>query len=170
MSERRPFWVIVGSLLFFALAPGTVAGWVPFWLTGWRAQPPLPGIASFRVAGGALVVFGLGSLVECFGRFTVVGLGTPAPIAPPTRLVVSGQYRHVRNPMYVAILAIVVGQSLVLGSGVLLRYAALVWVLFHAWVLLYEEPTLESQFGASYAVYRRNVRRWWPRVRPWSGS
>ena len=115
-----------------------------------------------------MILAGLGSLLDSFARFVFVGLGTPAPVAPPTRLVVSGQYRHVRNPMYVAVLAIVIGQGLVLGSGVL-RYAALLWLLFHAFVVLYEEPRLGSRFGAPCEVYRRNVRRWWPRTKPWVG-
>ncbi len=166
MSERRAAWVAIGSLLFFALAPGTVAGLIPFWLTGWRVEGPFSGASIFRVAGALIVFAGLGSLVECFARFVLVGLGTPAPIAPPTRLVASGQYRYVRNPMYLAILGIVVGQGLVLGRVVVLQYAALLWLLFHAWVVLYEEPTLSAQFGASYQEYRHHVRRWWPRLRP----
>ena len=88
-------------------------------------------------------------------------------MAPPTQLVVSGQYRHVRNPMYVAVLAIVLGQSLVLGSARLLAYAALVWLVVHAWVLGYEEPKLTRTFGAAYREYREKVGRWWPRARPW---
>ncbi len=131
-------------------------------------QPPLLEIPALRIAGGALLIAGLAILLECFGRFAIVGLGTPAPIAPPTRLVVSGYYRHVRNPMYVAILGIVVGQSLLLGSGALLPYALLVWLVFHVWVMVYEEPTLAAQFGASYETYCSHVRRWWPRVKPWS--
>ena len=169
VSERRAWWAIIGSLVFFVLAPGTIAGWVPFWLTGWHMQPPFLGVPGLRVAGASLLILGLASLVESFLRFATVGLGTPAPIAPPTRLVVSGQYRHVRNPMYVAILGMLVGQSLILGSTVLLRYALVVWLVFHAWVLIYEEPKLMAQFGPSYEAYRQNVRRWWPRIRPWSG-
>ena len=169
MSEPRAWWALLGSLVFLVIAPGTVAGWVPFWLTGWRMQPPLLGVSGLRVVGAALVVVGVASLLESFLRFAIVGLGTPAPIAPPSHLVVSGQYRHVRNPMYVAILAMVVGQGLVLGSVALLRYAAVLWLLFTLFVLLYEERTLEAQFGPSYEAYRQNVRRWWPRIRPWSG-
>jgi protein-S-isoprenylcysteine O-methyltransferase Ste14 len=168
MSERGGPRRLVGSLLFLVLAPGTVVGLVPFWLTRWRVERPLLGAPILRVAGAALVCAGLASLLDSFARFVFVGLGTPAPIAPPRRLVVSGQYRHVRNPMYVAVLAVVIGQGLVLGSGVLLWYAVLLWLLFHAFVVLYEEPRLGSRFGASYREYCRNVRRWWPRVRPWA--
>jgi protein-S-isoprenylcysteine O-methyltransferase Ste14 len=168
MSERGGPWRLVGSLLFLVLMPGTVVGLVPYWLTRWRVEEPFLGVPILRVAGVLMVLAGLGSLIDSFARFVFVGLGTPAPIAPPTRLVVSGQYRHVRNPMYVAILAIVIGQGLVLGSGALLGYAALLWLLFHLFVVLHEEPRLASRFGAPYEVYRRSVRRWWPRVEPWA--
>ena len=168
MSGRGASWLLIASLLFLVLAPGTVAGLIPYWLTGWRAGEPFLGASILRVAGASLVLAGLASLLDSFARFIFVGLGTPAPIAPPTRLVVSGQYRHVRNPMYVAILVIVIGQSLVLGSGALLEYAALLWLFFHLFVVLYEEPRLGSRFGASYREYCRNVRRWWPRVEPWA--
>jgi protein-S-isoprenylcysteine O-methyltransferase Ste14 len=126
------------------------------------------GASFLRVAGASMIVAGLVSLIDSFARFALLGLGTPAPVAPPRVLVVCGQYRHVRNPMYVAVLVMVIGQAMVLGSGILLRYAGVLWLLFHLFVVLYEEPTLGSRFGASYNVYRQNVRRWWPRVRPWT--
>jgi protein-S-isoprenylcysteine O-methyltransferase Ste14 len=130
-------------------------------------QPAVLETPALRIVGGVVLIAGLASLVECFARFVIVGLGTPAPIAPPRQLVVSGQYRYVRNPMYVAILAILVGQSLLLGSLGLLPYALLMWLVFHAWVLVYEEPKPGAQFGASYAECCGYVRRWWPRIMPW---
>jgi len=169
VTEGRAWRAVVGSFVFFVAAPGTVAGWVPFRLTHWHMEPPLLGLPASRVAGGMLVIAGLASLVESFLRFALVGLGTPAPVAPPARLVISGQYSHVRNPMYVAVVTLILGQSLAFGSVVLLRYGVVVWLLFHAFVLLYEEPTLRARFGPAYESYRRNVGRWWPRVRPWSG-
>jgi protein-S-isoprenylcysteine O-methyltransferase Ste14 len=159
-------WAIPGTIVFFILAPGTVAVLVPYALTRWRVQGAAPGGAIGAVVGTVLILGGVASLVESFARFALKGLGTPAPVAPPTQLVVSGQYRYVRNPMYVAILAIVLGQSLVLGSVRLLAYAALVWVVVHVWVLAYEEPTLTRTFGPSYREYRQRVRRWWPRLTP----
>jgi protein-S-isoprenylcysteine O-methyltransferase Ste14 len=169
VTERRAWWASVGSLVFFLLVPGTVAGWVPFWLTGWHVHAPFSGLQILRVMGAIFILVGLASLVDSFVRFALVGLGTPAPVAPPTKLVVSGQYRHVRNPMYVAVLLILIGQSLLLGSVAVLRYSLLVWALFHGFVLLYEEPTLTARFGPSYEAYRKHVGRWWPRIRPWSG-
>ena len=167
MGEPRAAWVIPGSLLFLVLAPGSVAGLIPFALTGWRVGSLFLGLPLGRAAGALLVGLGLASLLESFARFALRGFGTPAPVAPPTQLVVSGQYRYVRNPMYVAILAIVLGQSLLLGRAVLLVYAGALWFVFHTWVVVYEERTLATRFGLSFQAYRAHVRRWWPRVTPW---
>ena len=158
---------VLGSFVFFWIAPGTVAGWVPYALSRWRMQPPLLGVASLRIVGGVLATMGVAGLVECFARFAITGRGTPAPIAPPERLVVSGFYRYVRNPMYVFVLAAITGQALLLGNSVLLEYAGVVWLLFHGFVLVYEEPILRRQFGPSYEAYRKHVPRWFPRLTPW---
>src|ERR671914_741419 len=85
----------------------------------------------------------------------------------PDRLVVGGLYRYVRNPMYVAVLAAIVGQGLLLGQLGLLLYAAALWLIVAVFVRWYEEPTLTRRFGADYEVYRRAVPAWWPRLRPW---
>jgi protein-S-isoprenylcysteine O-methyltransferase Ste14 len=100
-------------------------------------------------------------------RFFVEGFGTPAPVAAPERLVVGGVYRYVRNPMYVAVLAAIVGQALLLGRLELLLYAGAAWLVVAAFVRWYEEPTLARRFGADYEAYRRAVPAWWPRLRPW---
>ena len=110
---------------------------------------------------------GAGVLVQAFARFVAEGLGTPAPVAPTRELVVGGLYRYVRNPMYLAVLATIVGQALVLGRLVLLPYAAVMAVAFVVFVHWYEEPTLAEQFGARYQAYRRAVPGWWPRRHPW---
>jgi len=120
-----------------------------------------------RVLGAILLVTGLMALIRAFVRFVMEGLGTPAPIAAPERLVVGGVYRYVRNPMYVAVLAAIVGQALFLGRLGLLLYAGVVWVAVAAFVRFYEEPTLTRRFGADYEAYRRAVPAWWPRLRPW---
>jgi protein-S-isoprenylcysteine O-methyltransferase Ste14 len=156
-----------GSAVFFALAPGVVAGLVPWWLTGWEVRTPLPWWLPLRVVGVVLLATGAGVLVHAFTRFVVEGLGTPAPVAPTRELVVGGLYRYVRNPMYLAVLAAIVGQALVLGRLGLLAYAAAVCAAFVVFVHWYEEPTLARQFGARYEAYRRAVPGWWPRRRPW---
>ena len=156
----------LGSMVFFALAPGVVAGLIPWWLTGWKAARPawwLP----LRAAGAVLLLAGVGVLVHAFARFVVEGLGTPAPVAPTRELVVGGLYRYVRNPMYLAVLAAIVGQALLLGRPVLLAWAVAVAAAFVAFVRGYEEPTLADQFGERYQTYRAAVPGWWPRRHPW---
>ena len=151
----------------FALAPATAAGLVPWLLTRWEVQSPVPGGAVAQVAGALLVGAGASVVANSFVRFATEGVGTPAPFAPPKHLVVSGLYRHVRNPMYVSIAAAVVGQGLLLGQPKLFGYAALAAVPVAAFVRFYEEPALARKFGAEYEEYRRNVPRWLPRLTPW---
>jgi len=157
----------VGSAMFFLAAPGVVAGLVPWLLTGWRVREPVPYMAPVRLLGAVLLAAGLVVVIQAFVRFVVEGLGTPAPVAAPDRLVVGGPYRHVRNPMYVAMLAVVVGQALILGWPGLLMYAAALWLIVAWFVRFYEEPTLAPAFGARYEASRRAVPAWWPRLRPW---
>ena len=151
-----------GSALFFVLAPGVVAGLIPWWLTAWEREELW---APLRVAGGAMLVAGVGVLLHAFARFVVEGLGTPAPVAPTERLVVGGLYRYVRNPMYLAVLAAIVGQALLLGHLELLAYAAVIAGASVAFVRFYEEPTLHRQFGEEYEAYRAAVPPWIPRIR-----
>ena len=153
--------------MFFLVGPGIVAGLIPWWLTGWRVREPVPYWAPMRVLGVILLAAGLFALVQAFVRFVVEGSGTPAPIAAPERLVVGGLYSYVRNPMYVAVLAVIVGQALILGQLVLLPYAATFWLITAAFVRWYEEPALTRRFGADYEAYRRAVPAWRPRLRPW---
>jgi protein-S-isoprenylcysteine O-methyltransferase Ste14 len=160
---------LLGSFLFFCIAPATVAGWVPWWLTRWELRPPLFDGAASRWLGALLVAVGAATVVESFARFALKGIGTPAPIAPTRHLVVSGLYRHLRNPMYVGVVVAIVGQALWFGSVELLVYAAIAWAVVFLFVLLYEEPTLKKQFGAEYEAYRAQVPRWLPRLRPWRG-
>jgi protein-S-isoprenylcysteine O-methyltransferase Ste14 len=159
-------WPAAGSAIFFVLAPGTVAGLVPYLLTRWERHDWYGWTVPARVVGALLLVGGLAALVECFRRFATEGRGTPAPIAPPQTLVVHGLYRHVRNPIYVALLTIVAGEALLLGRFVLLGYAVVLWLLFTAFVILYEEPKLRATFGVAYARYRATVPRWVPRLTP----
>ena len=154
-----------GSAVFLVVAPGVVAGLGPWLLTGWHtSDPPTPLV----VLGAGLIALGTGVLLHAFVRFVVEGRGTPAPIAATDRLVVGGLYRHVRNPMYLAVAATIVGQALLLGRPVLLAYAAVFWAVVATFVHSYEEPTLSAQYGEEYAVYRRAVPGWWPRLRGWS--
>lgn len=159
-----------GSLVFLALVPGVVAGIVPWWLTGWHVREPLPYPEGVRTVGIALVAGGVAALLESFRRFVVEGLGTPAPVAPTASLVVGGLYRYVRNPMYLAVAAIILGQALLLGQFVLLAYGAAFVLAVTAFVRFYEEPTLRRRFGAEYERYTRAVPRWLPRRTAWDGG
>ena len=156
-----------GSAIFLAIAPGIVAGLIPWWLTGWQM---LPGWLPLRVFGALLTVAGAVFLLQAFARFVSEGRGTPAPIAPTEKLVVGGVYRYVRNPMYLSVLAAIVGQALLLAQPVLLVYAAIVCDAVVSFVLAYEEPTLSKRYGVEYEVYRRAVPGWMPRLTPWTGS
>jgi protein-S-isoprenylcysteine O-methyltransferase Ste14 len=158
---------VVGTVLFLLLAPGTVAGLVPWWISGWKFEPPWLGIAWTRWLGVALIAAGAPALLDSFARFALQGRGTPAPVLPTDRLVVTGLYRHVRNPMYVGVVTVVLGQGLLIGSARVLGYGVWLWLLFHLFVLGYEEPTLERSFGTEYDRFCRNVPRWIPRIRPW---
>jgi len=161
---------IVGSAVFFVIAPGGVAGLVPWWISRWRMEAPLLGTSAVRVAGVLLIAGGLAVLLDSFARFALQGEGTPAPVAPPRHLVVSGLFRYVRNPIYVADVAIILGQALLFGSVRTLLYGGVVWVGCHLFVRAYEEPTLRNRFGREYEEFYANVPRWIPRLRPWQGS
>ncbi len=158
---------ILGSALFFAVAPSTVAGLVPWWITRWEFRPPFFDLDATRAVGILLIVAGLPGLVDSFARFALQGLGTPAPIAPTQNLVVTGLYRYVRNPIYIAVVAVILGQAILFGDWRLMIYGGLMWLAFHAFVLAYEEPVLAQQFGVQYEDFRANVPRWIPRLSPW---
>ena len=164
----RTAQAIAGSALFFIAAPCVVAGLVPWLLTD-RYHLPLSAVPGFVAVGTILIVAAAALLLHAFARFALEGLGTPAPVAPTERLVVGGIYRHVRNPMYVAVLSIILGQALLFSSWTLVAYAAIGAIVMGSFVRLYEEPTLARRYGAEYETYRRNVPGWLPRLTPWRG-
>lgn len=167
MHERMR--AIGGSIVFLFIAPGIVAGVIPWAVSGYRFEPAWLGFEPTRWAGVALLLLGGTLLLETFARFALDGLGTPAPIAPTKTLVLTGSYRFVRNPMYVAVVSLILGQALLFGSLATLIWGVIVWITVHLFVLGYEEPTLSSTYGAQYARYRANVPRWLPRLTPWRG-
>ena len=166
-NAMNHFSALAGSALFLVVAPGSLAVWVPWTLCRWRFAPPLLGLFSLQILGALLIAAGLPVLLDSFARFALQGLGTPAPIAPPRHLVVTGLYRYVRNPMYVALVSLIFGQGLLFGSVQVLEYGLALWLGFHLFVLLYEEPTLRGKFGGEYEEFCANVQRWIPRLRPW---
>jgi protein-S-isoprenylcysteine O-methyltransferase Ste14 len=166
----RRFSAVLGSAFFLLIAPGTVAGLVPWWISGWRIQSALLNFPPFRWLGALLIVVGIPLLLDSFARFALKGLGTPAPVFPTKHLVVSGLYRYVRNPMYLAVGAVILGQGLLFGNARVLEYGVLVCLGFHLFVLLYEEPVLRRSFGAEYEAFCANVGRWIPRLSAWHGA
>jgi len=158
---------IFGSAIFLVLAPGLLAGYVPWLISRWQVNPPIFGASWLRVLGIVLMAAGLPVLLDSFARFAIEGFGTPAPVFPTQHLIVTGLYRYVRNPMYVAVLSLIVGQGFLFGSVAVLEYAVVVWAGFCLFVLFYEEPTLRSTYGQEFEQFRANVPAWIPRLRPW---
>ncbi len=144
-----------------------VAGLVPWWISRWSLRPPFLGFTPVRVVGVVLIAASIPVLLESFARFALQGIGTPAPVFPTRHLVVKGFYRYVRNPMYVAVVSLILGQALLLGDIRLLAYAIFCWLAMHLFVLAYEEPTLRKSFGSEYEIFCAHVPRWLPRPRPW---
>jgi protein-S-isoprenylcysteine O-methyltransferase Ste14 len=157
----------LGSLLFLVIAPGTVAVLIPWAISGWALDAGWPLV--LRVAGFALTGLGAVALLACFAQFVREGRGTPAPVAPTETLVVHGLYRYVRNPMYLAVGAVILGQALAFPSLGVLVWAAVFAVAVVVFVLAYEQPTLARRYGEEYHAYCRAVPGWWPRRTAWRG-
>jgi protein-S-isoprenylcysteine O-methyltransferase Ste14 len=153
----------IGSLIFLVLAPGVVAGLIPWLITRWQPLPAGSGLGALRWAGLVLIVAGLVVVVEAFARFAWDGLGTPAPVAPTRTLVISGFYRYVRNPIYVAVTALIFGQAVLFASWAVALYGVVIAAAFATFVRLYEEPTLRRAYGDEYEAYCATTPRWIPR-------
>jgi protein-S-isoprenylcysteine O-methyltransferase Ste14 len=157
--------VYLKALFFLILFPGTFAVYIPYWIVSNRSEKPTPDFNTWGILGLFLVAPGIAILLWCVWDFAHSGKGTPAPIDPPKTLVVKGLYRHIRNPMYVGVLMILLGESLLYRSYAILAYASVVFLLFNAFVRLYEERALAKKFGDSYERYRNEVPRWIPRLK-----
>ena len=160
----RKITATAGSAVFLLIAPGGVAGLVPWWLTGWQMGAAYR--APVQITGAVLAAAGAVALLAAFTQFAIQGRGTPAPPAPTAQLVIRGLYRYVRNPMYLAVLAVITGQALLLSRPILLGYAAAVATAFIAFVYGYEQPKLARRYGAQYQAYKRAVPGWWPHLPP----
>jgi protein-S-isoprenylcysteine O-methyltransferase Ste14 len=158
----------IGSFGFLLVTPGTVCGLIPALITGWRR--PEDSVPWVDACGWLLVLAGAAVLVHAFVAFAWHGRGTPAPTAPTERLVVEGAYRYVRNPMYVAVLAVVLGQVLLFASWGLFTYLVILALTVDVFVHTYEEPTLRESYGAAYDDFCAHVPRWLPRATPWRGA
>jgi len=156
---------LLKTAVFFVLVPGTFAGYIPYRMLARRGMWTMPEWGVRSAAGALLIVLGIAGLAWCGWHFAIRGRGTPAPFDPPRRLVVLGLYRFVRNPMYVSVATILIGESLFFSSYALLGYLLACWVFIHLVVVLYEEPTLREEFGEGYEEYCKQVPRWLPRLR-----
>ena len=151
----------IKNLLFTLLMPGSLVVWIPWLLLrAWH-----PGPRGWHHLGWIPITFGASLYLSCVWRFGAEGKGTPAPIDPPTEMVARGPYRRVRNPMYIGLIALLAGESLLFGSTLLLAYAGGALLVFQLFVRLYEEPALRRKFGTDYDHYCAEVPRWLPRIR-----
>jgi protein-S-isoprenylcysteine O-methyltransferase Ste14 len=159
---------LIISILFVIFGgPGIILVYVPLWITHFRlpASEPL----WQRLAAGVLIALGTLPLIESARRFVFVGRGTLVPTAPTEHLVVSGFYRHVRNPMYVGVVTALVGEAVLFEGPAMAAYVLLVWLGFHLFVCFHEEPALTRRYGEEYLRFKRYVPRWLPRLTPWTG-
>ena len=154
--------IALKTSLFTILVPGAATVLVPYLLltSGFQLFPRE--IGAWRILGLPPILLGALTYLWCAWDFTFTGRGTPAPIDPPKELVVKGLYRYVRNPMYVGITLILLGEALLFESAVLFLYVGLLLVWFQLFIVYYEEPTLRRLFGASYESYCKSVSRWIP--------
>lgn len=159
----------IGTIVFLFLAPGIVAGLIPWAISQYRIPWQPPWLVPVAIVAGLALVAGVVVLLDAFVRFARAD-GTPAPPAPTAHLVVVGPYRFVRNPMYVAVLAIILAQALLFASWGVLVYALVAFAAVLLFVKTYEEPTLTATYGEEYLEYKKNVRGWVPRVKAWSGA
>jgi protein-S-isoprenylcysteine O-methyltransferase Ste14 len=155
----------IASAAFFVVAPGTVVGLVPWLITRWEITGSGLPWRLLQAIGVVLIVAGLIPPVHAFVQFVKAG-GTPMPIAPTQCLVVTGFNRYVRNPMYLGLIVVMLGQALLFGSLALVLWAAAFWIITASFVRWYEEPTLVDEYDGEYEEYRRHVHAWLPRVHP----
>ncbi len=150
----------VRNIFFTLLQPGIVAGLIPYWIMRNRGEWVFPMIPSWSNVGILIFVPGLIILLSCIADFARKGKGTLSPADPTRKLVVSGLYRYSRNPMYVGVMLMLGGETVFFASWMLAGYSVLIFVLFYAFVIRFEEPRLKKDFGEEYIAYSRSVRRW----------
>jgi protein-S-isoprenylcysteine O-methyltransferase Ste14 len=158
----RALGPILKTIVFTIVVPGSVLVLIPSWILGGFPKPA-PGPLTWL--GILLIVLGAAIYFRCAWEFAVHGLGTPAPIAPTKFLVTTALHRYVRNPMYIGVFGVILGEAATFRSSRLLAYAAFFCVTVELFVVFYEEPTLRRQFGESYEEYRRSAPRWIPKFK-----
>lgn len=157
--------VLLRSAVFTLLVPGTVVGLIPWLILRQMPSGEVNWRAASSIAGLAAIAAGLGIYARCAWEFGARGKGTPAPWDPPQRVVTTSLYQRTRNPMYLGMILVLLGETALFTSAALLGWALFMLVAFHLRVVLYEEPILRREFGETYESYRQSVPRWLPRVR-----
>jgi protein-S-isoprenylcysteine O-methyltransferase Ste14 len=161
-------WLTLKNILFVILVPGTVAGYLPYFILRKSGDLSCPSMSVQTLLAAILCLPGICILANCIWEFAAYGRGTPAPFDPPKLLVARGIYRYTRNPMYSGVLLILLSETLLFASRALLIYVVAVFAGFHLYVLLFEEPRLRKRFGESYREYCHAVPRWGFTHRPFS--
>jgi protein-S-isoprenylcysteine O-methyltransferase Ste14 len=157
-------WLWFRAAIWFLIAPGMIGILIPHLIATSGGEPP-PAPAPVRIVAMVLFFAGLAVLVWCFALFVIRGRGTPDPSKPPTHIVTSGPYRFSRNPMYVAVMTMVLGAFISTGHMGLAVYLVALMVIFHLRVTRFEEPWCARTFGSAFDDYRRRVPRWLGRTR-----
>ena len=156
--------LLLKNILFTVLVPGTVAVYIPLRIAARPAAATQHDWRAWQITALLPLLLGAAIYFWCLWDFATSGGGTPAPIDAPRRLVLRGLYRYVRNPMYIGVLLVIAGLAAYFRSWPILFYGAVVWMFFHLFVLLVEEPLLGRKFGETYLSYRKDVGRWLPRA------
>lgn len=171
-AERSPVeWQTAAKALAFAVVvPGTVIIFVPYMILSGFGRIEWPGVSLQSVLSGTLAMLGIGLLGHSIWGFAAHGHGTPAPIDPPKVLVLRGLYRNTRNPMYLGVTITLVAETLFFSSAGMLIYSGVIFLGFHLFVTLYEEPTLRVRFGREYEEYCRAIPRWGLALRKFEGK
>lgn len=153
--------LLLRNFLFTILQPGVVTVLIPFLILYYSRTELLPGRwTALNVAGAVVMVAGTCILLNCVLRFATEGKGTISPIDPTKKLVIRGLYKYSRNPMYVGVMFIMIGEAVFIWSLALAIYAAIVFAAFNLFIVLHEEPRCRREFGSEYEDYYRRVRRW----------
>lgn len=155
-------FLFLRSLFWTVLMPGTVTIYIPYLIVTRWSPAAITRLGAAQLLSLIPILLGAAILLHCIRSFAVIGRGTLSPLDAPRLLVIKGLYRYIRNPMYVGVILILLGEALLFESLVLLEYAAGCFVLFNLMIMLYEEPALRSRFGESYLRYCRAVGRWLP--------
>ncbi|NIS79459.1 MAG: isoprenylcysteine carboxyl methyltransferase [Anaerolineales bacterium] len=162
MGTHTRAWI--GTILFTLLAPGSVTILAPYSLIRWASSDMNLTLGVYRWLGLVPILIGILFYAWTVSDFVRKGGGTPAPIDPPQILVVDGLYRFVRNPMYVGVISVLIGELLLFEKMSLIAYTTVVFFAFHLFVVLYEEPRLGKTFGKAYEEYCSSVPRWIPKI------